>query len=152
MSNVIRVKQFEQESIVVGNTGNDPFVQIADLEVIDGSSVTVTTSGMIYVSDRGRHVIWRLKEGLEPVVFAGELDTPGYVDGESETARFNNPKKIVCDNSGNLYVFDSENHRIRKIDSNGNVSTVTRINDLSREAALTISPDGAIFAVTASAS
>jgi len=80
------------------------------------------------------------------------LDTPGYVDGESETARFNNPKKIVCDNSGNLYVFDSENHRIRKIDSNGNVSTVTRINDLSREAALTISPDGAIFAVTASAS
>lgn len=36
----------------------------------------------------------------------------------------NNPRKIAVDSSGNLYIADKDNHRIRKIDTAGNLTTV----------------------------
>jgi hypothetical protein len=52
---------------------------------------------------------------------------PGY-DGDGADAKkatFNGPKGIRCDVSGNIYVVDTENHAIRKIDvTTGVVTTV----------------------------
>lgn len=48
----------------------------------------------------------------------------GYANGRDRTARFNKPMGIVVDSSGNLYIADSLNHRIRKITPNGIVSTL----------------------------
>jgi hypothetical protein len=46
-----------------------------------------------------------------------------FVDGPVEIATFYYPYDVVIDFSGNLYVCDGYNHRIRKIDLSGNVST-----------------------------
>lgn len=45
------------------------------------------------------------------------------MDGIGEEAKFNYPRGIVIDSQGNLFVSDSWNHRIRKITSDGTVST-----------------------------
>jgi prepilin-type N-terminal cleavage/methylation domain-containing protein len=55
--------------------------------------------------------------------FAGS-STGGYVDGASTSARFDVPQGIDVDASGNVYVADCENHRIRKITASGTVSTI----------------------------
>ena len=40
----------------------------------------------------------------------------GYHDATGTDAQFNEPRAVAVDSSGNLYVADSENHRIRKIE------------------------------------
>lgn len=47
----------------------------------------------------------------------------GYLDGLGLAARFNGPSGVAADNNGNLYVADRINHRIRKVNSEGVVST-----------------------------
>lgn len=47
----------------------------------------------------------------------------GYVDGDGQQTMFNFPISICADSSGNIFVFDYYNLRIRKISSNGTVST-----------------------------
>ncbi len=62
--------------------------------------------------------------------FAGANNaTPGYADGSLADARFNMPEGLVLDGTGDaLYVADSLNHTIRKIDlSGGVVSTVAGV-------------------------
>lgn len=48
----------------------------------------------------------------------------GYADGKGSAARFDTPQWGYCDNAGNLYVTDRRNHCIRKVDGEGNVTTL----------------------------
>src|ERR1035437_8745791 len=47
----------------------------------------------------------------------------GYVDGQGTQTMFNGPLAIAADLSSNLFVFDYNNYRIRKITPSGAVST-----------------------------
>jgi len=58
-------------------------------------------------------------------VVAGEGGTPGYLDGAAEDALFNSPSAIAVDAYRNIYVADTGNHVIRKIEaSTGVVTTI----------------------------
>ncbi|MGE3724558.1 MAG: hypothetical protein AB7I41_03350 [Candidatus Sericytochromatia bacterium] len=48
----------------------------------------------------------------------------GYQDGPAHQARFYYPRGLALDQEGNLLVADTLNHRIRKISTNGIVSTL----------------------------
>jgi len=54
---------------------------------------------------------------------AGSSGSSGYVNGSGGSVRFNLPGRMVADASGNIYVCDHYNHRIRKITPAGVVST-----------------------------
>jgi hypothetical protein len=54
--------------------------------------------------------------------FAGSAFS-GYLDGVGQLTMFNNPNQIVADSHGNLFVWDSNNSRIRKIAPDGTVTT-----------------------------
>jgi hypothetical protein len=47
----------------------------------------------------------------------------GYLDGVGQLTMFDHPHRVTADSSGNLFVFDGGNYRIRKITPDGNVST-----------------------------
>jgi hypothetical protein len=47
----------------------------------------------------------------------------GYVDGVGQLTMFNNPNAIVADSHSNLFVWDSNNYRIRRIAPDGTVTT-----------------------------
>src|SRR5438445_8152536 len=47
----------------------------------------------------------------------------GYYDGQGALTMFNNPTRVVADSSGNLFVLDNGNYRIRKVTPAGMVST-----------------------------
>jgi hypothetical protein len=54
--------------------------------------------------------------------FAGSAFS-GYLDGQGQLTMFNNPNAIVADSHSNLFVWDSNNYRIRKISPDGTVTT-----------------------------
>jgi NHL repeat len=57
--------------------------------------------------------------------FAGSLGGgPGSVDGSGKAARFRNSSGVAVDSDGNVYVADSGNYTIRKVTTNGVVTTV----------------------------
>lgn len=64
-----------------------------------------------------------LVSGLELKVFAGK-GKAGYQDGKALEAAFDTPLGMAKDEHGNIYVADRKNYRVRKIDTNGQVSTL----------------------------
>jgi hypothetical protein len=60
--------------------------------------------------------------GVAVQTFAGS-EFYGYLDGVGQLTMFNWPRELVADSTGNLFVWDSENRRIRKISPNGTVTT-----------------------------
>ena len=79
--------------------------------------------GNTYIADFGNHRIRKVTPRGVVTTVAG-AGVVGYVDGPAITARFNGPLAVFASPSGNLYVADTGNNRIRKIDANGLVTTV----------------------------
>ena len=84
--------------------------------------IAVDASRNVYVADRNNHRIRKITPAGVVTTIAG--GTQGYLDGTGALARFNHPEGITVDASGNIYVSDSQNHRIRKITQAGVVTTV----------------------------
>jgi hypothetical protein len=62
---------------------------------------------------------------------AGNAGTSGYADAAGTAARFNGPVSTAVDSAGNLYVADSTNNVIRRIDTSGNVTTIAGEHGIS---------------------
>ena len=88
--------------------------------------VAVDSAGNVYVGDNDNHTIRKITpSGTNWITttLAGTAGTAGRADGTGTTAQFNNPRGLVFDSGGNLYVADCYNHTIRKITPAGVVST-----------------------------
>ncbi len=87
---------------------------------------------VLYVADCGNQRIRKIENGRVTTVAGGGFDKydesneiiGDYIDGESKEARFNFPRNVIVDEEGNIYVADTGNSAIRKIDKNGNVYTI----------------------------
>ena len=86
------------------------------------ADLCIDDSGNVYISDFLNQRIRKLSFDGYVTTVAG-TGTAGYIDGDHSTARFNYPRGICRDISGNLFIADSWNHRIRKIDNFGVVTT-----------------------------
>ncbi|WP_176852127.1 gliding motility-associated C-terminal domain-containing protein [Mucilaginibacter sp. OK268] len=88
------------------------------------SPIGITTDplGNLYITDYSSAIKKIAPDGTITTV-AGH-DGSGFTDGTGAAASFNQPKGIIRDNQGNLYVTDSKNNAIRKIDPSGKVTTL----------------------------
>lgn len=84
--------------------------------------IVISDEGIIYVTDTDNDCIRMIDKNGTVSTFAGIAGTEGYLDGKAEQANFNGPTGMAY-HKGILYVVDTGNQRIRKIE-NGMVSTV----------------------------
>lgn len=82
-----------------------------------------SVNGIVYVADAFNNVIRRIESGRIST-FAGNGQAGFNGDGPSPNQKaLNAPRGIDVDNFGNLFIADTENHRIRKV-SGGQITTV----------------------------
>jgi uncharacterized protein (TIGR03437 family) len=85
--------------------------------------VSVDTKGNVYIADTNNHRIRKVSAGL--VTDIAGTGTAGYSgDGQSATtAQLNEPGSVTVDATGNVYIYDTGNFKIRKVNTNGIIST-----------------------------
>jgi sugar lactone lactonase YvrE len=81
-------------------------------------------AGNVYVADNGNSVIDKISPKGVVTLFAGSVGVRGSKDGTGSGAQFNQPQSVAVDSSGNVYVADAGNNMIRKINSQGVVTTI----------------------------
>lgn len=86
------------------------------------TSVVVDAFGNLFVTDNRNHKIRKISTDDLVSTVAGSDE--GFADGNGTAAKFDSPADIAVDVEGNLYVTDTHNHRIRKIDVDGEVSSL----------------------------
>lgn len=86
--------------------------------------MAIDSSGNLYVADMFNHTIRKITSAGVVTTLAGTAGSTGSTDGTGAAARFNTPKGVAVDSSGNVYVADALNSTIRKITSAGGVTTL----------------------------
>jgi len=117
-------------STIVGN-GNPTYTgdngPAASATLSTPSGVALDGAGNLYIADTGNNVVRMIAAStgvITTVTGTGAIGSSG--DGVAATlAELNQPQGITVDVSGNLYIADTSNHRIRKVDAvSGLISTV----------------------------
>lgn len=102
----------------------------------DGPAAVAFDGANLYVADSRNHCVRRISSQGEVSTLAGEPGQEGYADGPARRARFRAPAGIAVAADGSIFVADTGNHRIRRIQG-GRVETVagsaTPRDDLGRE-------------------
>ena len=86
--------------------------------------IGVDKEGNVYVADTSNHTIRKITPSGVVSTLAGAAGEHGNVDGAGGNARFNDPQGITVDGQGGIYVADRGNQVIRRVTSNGMVSTL----------------------------
>lgn len=89
------------------------------------AAVAVDRNGLLYIADTDNQRIRKIdaRGVISSIAGSGETGFAGD-NGQAVNAKFNKPQGIAVDGAGNLYIADSGNHRIRKVDANGLISTI----------------------------
>jgi len=87
------------------------------------SGMAIDSAGNLIVADTGNNAIRKVTMQGEVTTLAGN-GKAGHADGPAAQAQFNGPLGVAVDKAGNVYVADTYNDRVRRIGTDGMVSTV----------------------------
>ena len=106
-----------------GNSGDGAAASLATMETpVD---VTVDPQGNVYFADQDAAVIRKITPAGIISTVAGNGTTGFSGDGGPPTkAVLGSPYSVTLDSAGNVYISDFGNHRIRKVDTSGTITTI----------------------------
>ena len=92
--------------------------------------VALDDAGNLYIADRDDPRIRKVDAGGTITTVAG-IRTRGFSGdgGPATSAQINSPRGVALDGAGNLYIVDTGNNRIRKVDTSGIITTVAGTGD-----------------------
>lgn len=117
--------QAQQVTTIAGSAGALGFVDgVGPLARFNQPhAVANDKNGNLFIADRQNHRIRKITTSGVVSTYAG-TGAIGGTDGPALSSTFNEPWGVACDTFGNVYVVDTKNYKIRKIDNTGMVSTL----------------------------
>jgi sugar lactone lactonase YvrE len=102
-----------------GDTG-----QATAAQLVLPSGIAFDAAGNAYIADSGNQRIRKVDPSGVITTFAG-TGVPGFSGdtGQATAAQFSTPTAVAVDAAGNVYIADSLNHRVRKVDPSGVITT-----------------------------
>jgi uncharacterized protein (TIGR03437 family) len=120
--------------IYIADTGNDRVRRVSTEGLIEtvatgvsgGRGIAVDASGNVYLAFPGEHIVVRVASNGTATRFAGSGASGFRGDGgEARFARLNGPNDVAVNPAtGEVYIADSENHRIRAVAPDGRIRTI----------------------------
>jgi hypothetical protein len=112
----------------VAGTGTDGYTGDggpATAAQIGAMVAAVDAAGNVYISDEPRHVVRKISAATGIITTVAGNGTGGFSGdgGPATLAQLHDPRGIAVDAAGNLYICDLTNHRIRKVNVTGTIST-----------------------------
>ena len=99
-----------------------------EISLVDG--ITLDKKGNMYIAMREHNIISRIDTKGTMTRYAGSGQSGFSGDGgPAANASFRVPAGLAFDSEGNLYIADRENHRVRKVDPKGYISTFAGIGE-----------------------
>jgi sugar lactone lactonase YvrE len=98
--------------------------EINPVNLTGASHLTMDGSGNIYFTDAGNSVVRKITPTGIISTIAGN-GTAGFSGdgGQATAAKLYQPGGVAVDGSGNIYIADTDNGRVRKINTSGVIST-----------------------------
>ncbi|PIP72904.1 MAG: hypothetical protein COW89_03905 [Nitrospinae bacterium CG22_combo_CG10-13_8_21_14_all_47_10] len=94
-----------------------------EISLVDG--IAVDKKGNIFIAMRDNNIISRVDTQGNMTTFAGTGESGFDGDGgKASEAKLKLPAGLAFDKKGNLYIADRNNHRVRKVDTSGIITTV----------------------------
>lgn len=122
-----RIRKIGLDGVVTTLAGNGSFGYVdgvgSSAQFKTPSGIAIDASGNVYVSEKQNHCIRKITSTGFVSTLAGN-GMSGFVNGTGSAARFSNPFGVTVDASGNVFVADANNNRIRKITDTGIVTTI----------------------------
>ena len=103
--------------------GNGQLASKVNLQA--STSISVDRNGNIFIADKINHCVRRIDAKTGIISLVAGMGVAGFSgDGQlALTAKLNSPIDVVVDNDGNIFILDSGNLRIRRIDSHTGIIT-----------------------------
>jgi trimeric autotransporter adhesin len=122
---------------VVGSSNGAPLVNSAgavSVTLIGPTGLAVDGAGTIYFTQGsvgsgsglaiGDYRVWSVANGVVTALAGDGFESYAGDGGAAIGAQLEQPASAAVDGAGNLYIADSENHRVRKISPGGTITTV----------------------------
>lgn len=134
-------------TIAGGGVGDNGSALSANIYFPYGTAID--NAGNIFIADYGNHRIRKVSAGTGIITtVAGNGDYYGNLgdDGPATSANLYWPSGVAVDSTGNLYIADTGNHRVRRVDAGTGIITSVAVSaNLSRPAGVAVDNSDNIY-------
>ena len=111
-------------TVAVGGSRDGDGIPATEAYLGSPTGVAANAAGNVYVADSSRYRVFKINASGAITTVAGTGLFGHGGDGSPATGARLSPAGVAVDATGNVYVADSHNHRVRKVDATGTVTTV----------------------------
>jgi len=93
-------------------------------KIFSATDLKFDAAGALYIADSGNNRIRMIRGGIITTIAGTGRQGFSGDGGKALAAELNTPQKIAVAKDGSIFIADRANHRVRKVDTRGNIITV----------------------------